>query len=74
MNVRLPSELEVAKSELKRQMKQQQVLFDDRISRLEQKMDEQEANSKRDHEAVMAALAAIRGLPAADQGGDGGGP
>ena len=112
-NVRLPSELDVAKVELKRQMKQeasevkQQVAqqaakIDDRMSRLEQVMAgqeatrrqdvaeqeasrkrdlaEQEVGRKRDHEAVMAshaavmaALAAIRGLPA-DQGGDGGGP
>ena len=85
VNVRLPSELDVAKVELKRQMwqeasrtKQQFEHINTRVSRLEQTMVEQEANRKRDHDAMMAshaavmtALAAIRGLPA-DQGGGGG--
>ena len=111
-SVRLLSELDVAKVELKRQInqvvsevkqqvsevkqqvseaaQQQQVAqLDARMSRLEQAMAEQEASRKRDlaeqeasrrrdHDAVMAsnaalmaALAAIRGLPA-DQEGDGG--
>ena len=72
------SEVKQQVSEVKQQVseaaQQQQVAqLDDRISKLEKAMAEQEASRKRDHEAVMAALTAIRGLPA-DQGGDGGGP
>ena len=71
---RLEQTLAEQEASRKRDMAEQEASRTEQEASRKRDLAEQEASRKRDHHAVMAALAAIRGLPAEQGEGDGGGP